>query len=89
MLSGVYPVSNQALDDALNDALQEAEECGYDNGYDNGYEDVPGKDCDHDTEALKGRYEYLCAGGTWQLEGQPNPYLAGFLDAMKTLGVTP
>lgn len=87
-LSGVYPVSNQALDDALEEALEEANACGFDAAVseiaDGSFEHPRLKD-------LRERFHYLKLGGEWDLltTDARNVYLAGFEDAMKTLGVKP
>lgn len=44
-----------------------------------------------DADALKARYEYLRLGGSWDMltTKARATYIAGFEDAMKTLGVEP
>ena len=64
---------------------------GYDRGFNAGVESVKSTDYSED---LRKRYAYLKLGGSWQVDcdrdDQPaGSYLAGFEDAMKTLGVTP
>ena len=85
ILSGVYPVPNQDLDDAFEDVVEES----YERGYEDGYKERGGEPSTFDFSELRGRYEYLRAGGEWDRDEQPNAYLAGFEDAMKTLGVKP
>jgi hypothetical protein len=60
-----------------------------DKRYNYGYR--KGKEERLDYEALKDRYIYLKRGGEWDLltTDARNVYLAGFEDAMKTLGVKP
>lgn len=60
-----------------------------DKRYNDGYR--KGKEERLDYEALKDRYIYLKLGGEWDLltTDARNVYLAGFEDAMKTLGVKP
>lgn len=61
----------------------------FDKRYNDGY--WKGKEERLDYEALKDRYIYLKLGGEWDLltTEARNVYLAGFEDAMKTLGVKP
>lgn len=61
----------------------------FDKRYNDGYR--KGKEERLDYEALKDRYTYLKLGGEWDLltTDARNVYLAGFEDAMKTLGVEP
>lgn len=61
----------------------------FDKRYNDGYR--KGKEERLDYEALKDRYIYLKLGGEWDLltTDARNVYLAGFEDAMKTLGVKP
>ena len=40
-----------------------------------------------DLNALIKRFHYLTVGGTFQREAGADPYLSGFMDAMRTLGV--
>lgn len=61
----------------------------FDKRYNDGYR--KGREERLDYEALKDRYIYLKLGGEWDLltTDARNVYLAGFEDAMKTLGVKP
>lgn len=61
----------------------------FDKRYNDGYR--KGKEERLDYESLKDRYIYLKLGGEWDLltTDARNVYLAGFEDAMKTLGVKP
>lgn len=61
----------------------------YDRGYAAGHR--AGIETTTDVEALKERYNYLLLGGKWQrrVVDCEDAYLAGFEDAMKTLGVKP
>lgn len=59
---------------------------GYDRGFNAGVESVKSTDYSED---LRKRYHYLRLGGRWDCEHDAEGYLAGFEDAMKTLGVKP
>lgn len=61
----------------------------FDKRYNDGYR--KGREERLDYESLKDRYIYLKLGGEWDLltTDARNVYLAGFEDAMKTLGVKP
>lgn len=61
----------------------------FDKRYNDGYR--KGKEERLVVEPLKDRYIYLKLGGEWDLltTDARNVYLAGFEDAMKTLGVKP
>lgn len=61
----------------------------FDKRYNDGYR--KGKEERLDYEALKERYVYLKLGGSWDMltTDARETYLAGFEDAMKTLGVRP
>lgn len=59
----------------------------YERGYAAGHR--AGIETTTDVEALKERYNYLRLGGSWDKQRQADDYLAGFEDAMKTLGVKP
>lgn len=60
-----------------------------DTDYERGFE--AGEKTRPDLAALRARYIYLKLGGEWDLltTDARNVYLAGFEDAMKTLGVKP
>lgn len=57
----------------------------YNRGYQKGLED--GRDENVSLSTLKERYNYLAKGGMWDRSEAEDKYLAGFMDAMKTLGV--
>lgn len=57
----------------------------YNRGYQKGLED--GRDENVSLSTLKERYNYLLKGGMWDRSEEEDKYLAGFRDAMKTLGV--
>jgi hypothetical protein len=60
-----------------------------DSDYERGFE--AGKSLRPSEVELKARYGYLKYGGEWDKHhyDSPDDYLAGFEDAMKTLGVKP
>ena len=85
------------VEDALNEAAQEEYEIGVEDGREKA-EDAAKKEEDsarkffaRRVESLKDRYIYLKLGGEWDKYNydSPDDYLAGFEDAMKTLGVKP
>lgn len=61
----------------------------YERGYAAGHR--AGIETTTDVGALKERYNYLKLGGSWDMltTAARETYLAGFEDAMKTLGVKP
>lgn len=69
--------------------MSDSDESKMDEAYERGYEAGLRKSADR--TALGLRYEYLKIGGKWQVDAQHSTrdYLAGFEDAMKTLGVKP
>ena len=69
--------------------MSEFEKSRFDEGYESGFE--AGKSERSIPNDLKARYAYLKHGGSWDLQTniEENKYLAGFLDAMKTLGCQP
>jgi hypothetical protein len=72
--------------------VSDYEKSKFDEGYDRGFN--AGAESTKSTgvaDELRTRYAYLKSGGSWAAGGDttsPN-YLAGFEDAMKTLGVKP
>lgn len=82
-------VQAQRLNELVEAALDEAAQAEYDAAI---------KDMDSDLEvgigaqkSLRERFNYLKLGGSWLKYGTTDAdlYLAGFEDAMKTLGVKP
>lgn len=73
--------------------MSEYEKSQFDEGYDRGFN--AGAESAESTGSayeLRNRYHYLKLGGTWDrvpLSDNGEQYLAGFEDAMKTLGVKP
>lgn len=95
LLLGVYPVFNNELETALEGALEEA----YDEGVAEAHEEYLANGLsEKSVKEIQARYEYLKHGGEWQRDLVPvavnrdnkaENYLAGFLDAMNTIGVKP
>lgn len=87
-LMGVYPVNNQSLNDAFEGALEEAEE----RGFSEAVKEIANGEFEHPlVTELKARLQYLRLGGSWDMLTTESraTYIAGFEDAMKTLGVKP
>ena len=61
------------------------EKSRFDEGYDLGYES--GLKARPEIKDAKERLYYLQQGGEWQRDTEGDPYVAGFQDALKTLGV--
>ena len=80
-------VQAMRLNELIDAALDEAAQVEYDAAI---------REMDEDLEvgvgaqkSLKDRYNYLKLGGKWDRLESADDYLAGFEDAMKTLGVDP
>lgn len=69
--------------------MSKHEKSDLDKQFESGYR--RGRDERPDYKSLRERYIYLKLGGMWLKYGMTDadPYLAGFEDAMKTLGVKP
>lgn len=99
ILSGVYPVHNQELADAFEAVIEEAKEAGEEEGYNLCIKDSyrEGELSEKSKDLLVTRYHYLRHGGEWQRDLLPSDefaspadnYAAGYLDAMRTIGVKP
>ena len=64
------------------------EKSKFDEGYEAGFE--AGKSLRLEVIELKARHAYLKAGGEWhKYNYEPDGHLAGFEDAMETLGLKP
>jgi hypothetical protein len=79
---------NNRASNLVDEALEEAESRGFDAAV---LESMHMPSTPPQVEALKTRYHYLKHGGEWDVPdvSEPDQYAAGFLDAMKTLGVMP
>lgn len=69
--------------------MSKHEKSDLDKQFESGYR--RGRDERPDYKSLRERYIYLKLGGSWDMltTGARETYLAGFEDAMKTLGVKP
>lgn len=79
-------VYGEAVDAALEEAYEEGFDEGVDHGVAIGREQAENKTYLNVDDAKK-RLHYLRHGGEWQRDTEGDPYVAGFQDALKTLGV--